>query len=589
MFSEEIISFKKFFAGIVLISILTASLIFSGCSGSKTNNKTTDKKQVESQTKFKDKAKSDQELHKLKLLIEQQPGTPDIKTVMNVIDLYLSQRKMEEALNFADKLAKKFPDLEKERYFKRICKNMANNLSLKDRLGKFVFDKKTGLGEFVMQIDCYMNKYTLVRFYVPVDDSGKALPEANDILMYIPWTGEANKTFSSGINKSYLKFAQREKMTIFTFTNWCYRFSYTGDRYFPVKEAGWYPYVFKMKEYIEQKFGLEPHKLFISGQSSGGSMSQRLSAAYPDKIAAAAWNWGTSYTSDIPKKMPPMLVMNNWSPYISHNDNVKWMIEKLKENNNNYILRGYGPPRPTKRGFNYHGASEETLDLIELFIADLCNLRRKNGGKLPAYENWYKITDKSGKNKYYPSMKFYNKWKQLPLNAIKNMESRRPDELLIFPGLVDKPDRVVLYVGPVNIGRSAFNRFCLWDAMYYLAKSGAIAVSVNPIDSLNVNNSQVILNKVFSNKNWKDLNVYIVGVGSAGSTFINGLENFNNPRLKGIKLFDAVVKPVSSKSYKGIPFTVYIPGQSNEKERNGFKYYSPKISPLEAVKLIAEK
>lgn len=584
MFSEDMIFCRRFFAGIVLISILTAPYIFSGCNETKSNNK----KQAESQEEATQKVKYEQELQELRSLIEKSTGAPEISNVMKVIDLYLRQRRMEEALNFANELTKKFPTLEKQKYFKRICKNIANNLSLEDRLGKFVFDKKTGLGEFVMQIDCYMNKYTLVRFYVPVDASGKALPEASDILMYIPWTGEANKTFSKGINKSYLQFAKREKMTVFTFTNWCYIFSYDGSTYFPVKEAGWYPYVFKLKEYIEKKFNLESRKLFISGQSSGGSMSQRLSAEYPDKIAAAAWNWGTSYTSDIPKKMPPMLIMNNWSPFINHTDNVSWMISELKDNNN-YVLRGYGPPSPRKRGFDYHAASKETLDLIEQFIADIRNLRRKNGGKIPDYKSWYKVTDKSAGNKYYPSMEFYNKWKQLPLNVIKNMKNRQPDELLIFPQLVDKPDRVVLYIGPTNVGRNAFNSFCLLDAMYYLAKNGAIAVSFDPGNGLNTNNPKVILDKVFANKNWKNLNVYIVGVGSTGSTFIDRLENYNNSRLKGIKLFDSSPNSISNKTNGGLSPIFYVPGPPNGKEKNGLKYYNPKISPIEALKLITEK
>ncbi len=576
MFTGEKVLSKKLFVGIVLIFTLAVSFIFWGCNDSTTNAKKTINKEV----------KPNPKLQNPRLLLEAPPGSPapSMQTVMKAINFYLGRREMENALDFTNKLIEKFPDFKKEKYFMRFRKKMINNLSLKDRLGKFVFDKKTGLGEFVMQINCYMNKYTLVRFYVPVDASGKALPEANDILMYIPWTGEANKTFFKGINKSYLDFARREKMTIFTFTNWCHRFSYTGDTYFPVKEAGWYPYVFKMQKYIEQKFKLKSRKLFISGQSSGGSMSQRLSAACPDKIAAAAWNWGTSYTNNIPKKMPPMLIMNNWSAYISHNDNASWLANESK-GNGNYVLRGYGPPRPTSRAFDYHGASDATLDLLEQFIADLRNLRIKNNGKIPAYKSWYKVTDKAGQNKYYPSKEFYNKWKQLPLDAIKNMKSRHPDKLLIFPKLVKNPDRVVLYVGSANMGRNIFNRFCLWDAMYYLAKNGAIAVSVNP--TLVPAFPRGVLDKILANKEWEKLNVYIVAVGSAGNTFISKLENYNNPRLKGIKLFAPASGSTPVKTYKDV--TVYIPGSSNEKGKNGLKYYNPKISPRKVLELIAEK
>jgi hypothetical protein len=495
---------------------------------------------------------------------------------------------MNDALEVADKFTKKLPELKKNRYFQRLRKGIADNLSLKDRFGKFIFDKKTGLGEFVMQIDRYINKYTLVKFYVPVDSAGKVLPEASDILMYIPWTGEAHRTFKNGINKTYLNFAQRAKMTVFTFTNWCNLYSYQGDRYFPVKEAGWYPYIFEMKKRIEQKFGLESRKLFISGQSSGGSMSQRLPAAYPDKIAAAAWNWGTSYTNKVPEKMPPMLIINNWNGWLSPGDNGDQLAKNLAANGN-YVLRGYGPPRPGRRRFDYHGASNETLSLLEQFLADLRDLRKKNGGKIPQYKNWYKVTGKSGEAEYYSSKVFYNKWKQLPLEAVEALKSGKSDKLLVYPQLTAKPDRVALYIGPKFYHDKDFGNFCIFDAMYALAKSGAVAVAVNPGLKSNSKNIQTVLNKIFRNKNWINLDVYIVGVGFTGKSFVEGIKKCDNKRLKGIKLFNSGASSQFGDSCKGIPLTIYLPGHAPEKDKPGLKYYKPNNSSIEAVKLIAEK
>ena len=505
-----------------------------------------------------------------------------------LVNFYLDQRKMSYALEVADKVMEKIPELKKSRNFQRLLNGIADNLSLKDRLGKFVFDKKTGLGEFVMQIDRYLNKYTLVRFYVPVDSAGKVLPEANDILMYIPWSSEASRTLKNGINKTYLKFAQREKMTVFTFTNWWNVYSYNGDRYFPIKEAGWYPYVFEMKKRIEEKFGLESRKLFISGQSSGGSMSQRLSVAYPNKIAAAAWNWGTSYASNIPEKMPPMLIMNNWSGWLVPKDKADKVADNLAANGN-YVLRGYGPPRPRKKFFDYHGASKETLSLMEQFIADLRDLRKKNGGKIPPYKNWYKVTDKSGKAKYYSSEEFYNKWKRLPLEAVAAFKGGKSDELLVFPQLTAKPDRVTLYVGPKFYSNREFGNFCIFDAMYGVAKSGAVTIAVNPGLKLDNSNVQNVLNKVFDNKSWKSLDVYIVGVGLPGKSFVLGIKEYDNKRLKGIKLFN----PESSSKFgdfpKELPLTVYLPRRDLEKDKPGLKYYKPTSSSSEGIKMIADK
>ena len=628
MLAGKSISSQKKFSRIVLYSAFAVSFIYGGGINQDSLAGEVAQKDLTAQKLFTEKVSPEQKLQNLKLLLAKHAdskyaplavkeliklakGEEKVKYLNLAIDkylkadlkdrdkvkvgvyagktlfnYYLDQRKMEDALEVANRVTEKSPKFKNDRYFQRLRKGIIDNLSLKDRLGKFVFDKKTGLGEFVMQIDRYINKYTLVKFYVPVDSTGKVLPEASDILMYIPWTGEARRTFKDGINKTYLKFAQREKMTVFTFTNWCNLYSYHGDRYFPIKEAGWYPYVFEMKKRIEQKFGLESRKLFISGQSSGGSMSQRLTAVYPDKIAAAAWNWGTNYVDNMPEKMPPMLIVNNWSGWFQQVDRADRVANALAANGN-YVLRGYGPPRPRKKNFDYHGASDETFSLIEQFIADLRNLRKKNGGKIPPYKNWYKVTDKSGKDKYYSSEEFYNKWKQLPLEAIAALKNRKADKskLLVYPQLTAKPDRVVLYVGPKFYYNNDLGRFCTLDVMYGLAKSGAVAVAVNPGLKIDYNNTQAVLNKIFNNKDWKDLDVYIVGVGVLGGLFVKEIKKCGNKRLKEIKLFN----PESSLSLKDfnnkLPVTVYFPKHDLKKA----KYYKPTNSSLKAIKLITEK
>jgi hypothetical protein len=106
--------------------------------------------------------------------------------------------------------------------------------------------------------------------------------------------------------------------------------------------------------------------------------------------------------------MPPMLIMNTRNAWVVKRDSIGEMVNILRKNGN-YVLRGYGSARWSGKSFNYHAASNETLALLEQFIADLRNLRQKNKGIMPAYKNWYKVF-----NKYYPSKDFYNKWKKLP-------------------------------------------------------------------------------------------------------------------------------------------------------------------------------
>lgn len=90
------------------------------------------------------------------------------------------------------------------------------------------------------------------------------------------------------------------------------------DQYYIYKECGWYELIFRIKAHLEKQFKLDSRKLLIVGESSGASMAQQMVAAYPSKIAAAAWTGGSRYTEFTRPLTVSMLALSNWGCYGLH-------------------------------------------------------------------------------------------------------------------------------------------------------------------------------------------------------------------------------------------------------------------------------
>ena len=162
---------------------------------------------------------------------------------------------------------------------------------------------KNGLltGYYRRTVSLPLNKKVDVGYLVPLGPDGKPRPGAENMIFYAIPSGAANRKPGS---QPWLQPLAREfNCTVFTLAIRS-NLNITEDRrqYYIYREAGWFDVVFDIQEKLAKRFGLPHRKLLLMGESSGGSMVQRIAAAFPDRVAAAAWCGGSRYDLERLKK-----------------------------------------------------------------------------------------------------------------------------------------------------------------------------------------------------------------------------------------------------------------------------------------------
>ncbi|MBR6056934.1 MAG: hypothetical protein IKP58_02065 [Victivallales bacterium] len=225
-------------------------------------------------------------------------------------------------------------------------------------------------GSFTFPVHHFLNETTFVRYIVPFDTlTGKPLSTASQIVFHAPFNGEEPKirkaipTWVTNISKDY-------GFTVFSLTIVTNQ-TFVNERelYYIFPEAGWFENIFEIKKKLQNDFHLDDRKLFIVGESSGGSMAQQMISAYPDSIGKAAWIGGKRYAewTDIPNC--EMLALNIWGDHALPNT-----IEFIHASKYKGIkVRHYiAPPKwvPQIKQFDHHGPGLEHYKLLSFFIGN---------------------------------------------------------------------------------------------------------------------------------------------------------------------------------------------------------------------------
>ena len=172
-------------------------------------------------------------------------------------------------------------------------------------------------GNFTIKTRKYLNETSTVFFAIPFDfQTGRPRSSASNILFYAPFNGEAG-TIRKGLPDWLREIAIREGCSIFTLTIEADTISVDDHRkYYIFKESGWHDIVFQIKDFMEERWGLEKRRLFLLGQSSGGSMIQQIATSFPERIDSAAWHGGSHYRPFCEgMEYPRMLASNTWGCY----------------------------------------------------------------------------------------------------------------------------------------------------------------------------------------------------------------------------------------------------------------------------------
>ena len=167
-------------------------------------------------------------------------------------------------------------------------------------------------GNFILKINKPLNETILVRYAVPFDqNSGKLHKNASRIVFYAPYADE--RRLKIGFIPWHRYFAEFYGYSIFTFwVNTSNEMIENDEMYYIYKENGWPEIVFQIQEHLQQRFSLKNEKLYIVGESSGGSFAQQIVAAYPEKVSKAAWNGGLRYSTFKSGTQTKMLATSIW-------------------------------------------------------------------------------------------------------------------------------------------------------------------------------------------------------------------------------------------------------------------------------------
>ena len=222
-------------------------------------------------------------------------------------------------------------------------------------------------GEFSFRCNLPCNRRTLVRYKIPFDrQTGQPLPSASRMVFYAPYNGDAPR-LRKGLPAWLDFFPEKAGYSVFSLViETRPGMALDTKRYYVYEEAGWYELFFAIQKHLEEAFGLRNASLYIVGESSGGSLAERLVAKWPERIAAAAWNGGTSYAR-LPKSActVPMLALHTDGCYAIP---ATMALKQQCEEDGIPLFVGTIPRQDEKADF--HAAQPLAYQMMQLFVVD---------------------------------------------------------------------------------------------------------------------------------------------------------------------------------------------------------------------------
>ncbi len=410
------------------------------------------------------------------------------------------------------------------------------------------------IGRYVFKASRPLNPDSEVGYIIPVDEKGKPLPGASDMIFYGPYNGEGYR-IAPGTQPWLQALAKRNSCTVFSLKIIA-NTDITDDRetYYVYPEAGWFDLVFAAQQKLTRKFSFPEKKLILLGMSSGGSMAQNMIAARPEKIEAAVWNGGSRYdTPDAKSDHIPRLMINTWG--CPGEPATAELARKLQQRGAPVLFTVTGPNPELKKN-SHHDPGPDYYTLMEQYLQSILRLRRENHGKLPPAKQW---PCRNG-DEYFPDAEFARCWQQ--------RFPRRPEwdssRLFgVYPVTGTGRRLAIIFVDDDKLEEP----FTL-DIFYLLSRQSAVPVVIPSGDNLAdaAEKNLKALSSVLHDDRWKDLPVYIIGLGRGGQ--LGAVTAMGHPaerNIKKITLFDPnmaspfpLLSIEESRKKSSIPLVVYL-------------------------------
>ena len=375
------------------------------------------------------------------------------------------------------------------------------------------------VGRYVRKVSLPLNPEVEVGYLVPVGLDGRPLPGAENMVFYGVANGEGGRVPCS---QPWLRQLAKEfRCTVFSLgirTN--LDIAEDREQYYIYRESGWFGVVFGVQEKLAKRFGFPSRKLLLAGESSGGSMVQRIAAAHPDRVAAAAWCGGSRYDAERSGKGGvPCLVLNTWG---CPGENASSAFAERERGIGNPLLFARMPPDPMQEKWYHHAPGPESYRLIQEYLGGMAELLYRNGGRRP---------ERKAGEEFLPSALFAASWR----NRFRAVPFRGADGVLLMEPHAAEAKCIAVAFG----SGSGESRVRMLDALYWLSRSGVIPVQVEISSDLlgERRNAAKGLEAVLREEKWREFPVTVVGFDEAGMPgAVAALAN-GNPRIRRIVLY----------------------------------------------------
>lgn len=384
-----------------------------------------------------------------------------------------------------------------------------------------IFDNGLLFGHYTLEVNLPLNPEVEVGYLIPADQkTGKPLSSAENMVFYGIANGEGSKKPCSQLWLQQL--AREFKCTVFSVgINTNFDITTDHEKYYIYQEAGWFEVIFDIQAKLAKRFGFPKRKLLLIGESSGGSMIQRITAAYPDRVAAAAWCGGSRYDmSRIKKDNIPRLILNTWG---CPGESASKILAQKEKDIGNSVLVASMPPDPTLKQWYHHAPGPESYRLIQEYIGGMAELIFQNGGILPKPSKGTRLL---------PASNFATSWKQrfLPVSF------HGSKQVFVMQPYAASPKQIAIVLGSSN----GETRLRMLDALYWFSQKDTIPIQVNVGNDLFSERSMVskILKLVLEEKEWEGLPIIIIGLDEAGQTGTIAALADGNSRIRKIWLYN---------------------------------------------------
>jgi len=371
-------------------------------------------------------------------------------------------------------------------------------------------------GEFTLEVGLHRNKTIKVLYGIPLDKDGNPGENADNIIFYAPFLMEHMK---NGVLKENARFfSEAEGYSVFSFDLRSDRTElYDRDKIYYYQESGFHDVVFRAQKIITEKFKLKKKKLIVLGLSGGGAMAEQLGVHHDDKIDAVVFVSARHF--DLPKKDNKVAWLSMHSCGDTYGLKEQWDLQKYMRLSGMQMLHGELPPKwgkKTTAGF-HHVPTTAHKTLLRLFVTGVIELRKRNGGKVPDFKQWPASSRYDGKQWYYPSDEFAEEWNKYSHEEVLELsrDKKHLDKSIFFIPKSREPKAIVVYIHDPACDRNLI----LADNLYYLMlEKNVIACSVRMSDNYfkSLKNIENLMDEVIAKKEWKDLPIYVCGLGNGG-------------------------------------------------------------------------